>query len=56
MKNALRLGVAGLVCASSAAWAWAVPLVAPEPGTIELLAFGGIVGVIVALRKYRKKK
>lgn len=28
----------------------------PEPGTIELLALGGVVSAVVALRKRRNKK
>jgi len=27
----------------------------PEPGTFELLALGGVVAAVVAIRKWRKK-
>jgi hypothetical protein len=55
MKNMLRLCTAVLALVSSTVWAWSVPIQAPEPGTFELLALGGVVAVIVAIRKRRKK-
>ncbi|MGE5105558.1 MAG: PEP-CTERM sorting domain-containing protein [Betaproteobacteria bacterium] len=51
----LRIIVA-LVTAVSAcsAFAGAPPAAVPEPGTFELLALGGVVAAIVAIRNRRK--
>ena len=35
--------------------AWAGPSVLPEPGVLELLAIGAVVGVAFAIRRRRKK-
>jgi hypothetical protein len=32
-----------------------IPAPAPEPGTFELIALGGIVAAVIALRNRRKK-
>jgi PEP-CTERM motif-containing protein len=56
MEALLRFSVSGLVLALSAAPAWAGPNVVPEPGTFELLALGGVVGLVIAIRNRGRKK
>ena len=46
------LAILLLSCASIPAWA-GVPTL-PEPGVLELIAIGAVVGVVVAYRKRRK--
>jgi PEP-CTERM motif-containing protein len=38
------------------AWAGAPPGTAPEPGTFELLALGGVVALVIAIRNRRNRK
>ena len=45
-----------VVCALLPALAWAGDSTSlPEPGTFELLALGGVIGAVVAVRKWRRK-
>jgi PEP-CTERM motif-containing protein len=53
--NVMRLGVLALAVASSAVWAGPTAT-APEPGTFELLALGGVVALVVGIRNRRRKK
>ena len=43
-----------LALVSGPLWA-GIPSPAPEPGTFELIALGGIVAAVIALRNRRKK-
>jgi peptidoglycan/LPS O-acetylase OafA/YrhL len=50
------LGIVVLALASAAVYAGGVPPgTAPEPGTFELLALGGVMAIVVAIRNRRKK-
>jgi hypothetical protein len=46
--GAFLLALPGLALAGT-------PGAAPEPGTVELLALGGVVALVIALRNRRKK-
>ena len=52
-KTSLLLGLGVLALASTAASAGSVHL--PEPGSFELLALGGVVALVIGLRKRFKK-
>jgi hypothetical protein len=38
------------------AWAGAPPGTAPEPGTFELLALGGVIALVIAIRNRGNRK
>jgi len=52
MNARARLGLLLLSLSSSMAWAGVGSV--PEPGVLELLAIGAVVGVAIAIRKRRK--
>jgi len=43
------------VCLAFASSAYAGTIHLPEPGTFELLALGGVLAVVVAIRNSKKK-
>jgi PEP-CTERM motif-containing protein len=53
--NASRWSILGLVLASAGAWAGPTAT-APEPGTFELLALGGVVALVIGIRNRRRNK
>lgn len=53
--NSSRLALLGFVVASTAAWAGPTAT-APEPGTFELLALGGVVALVIGIRNRRRNK
>ena len=54
MKS-LNLGLLGFLLTSAAAWAGPTAT-APEPGTFELLALGGVVALVIGIRHRRRNR
>ncbi len=51
----MKRWILGVICAVWAASAYAgIPNVVPEPGVLELLALGGVIAAVVAIRNRRK--
>jgi hypothetical protein len=55
MKRLIGWGTAVLAVATSTAWAGPTAT-APEPGTVELLALGGVVALVIGIRNRRRNK
>ncbi len=55
MRRMIEWGIAVLAVATSTAWAGPTAT-APEPGTFELLALGGVVALVIGIRNRRRNK
>ena len=53
--NRLTVAVACVLAAGAAFAGEPGPAVLPEPGVLELLAIGGVIAAVIALRNRRKK-
>ena len=53
--NSFRLSGLGLLIVAGLAWAGPTAT-APEPGTFELLALGGVVALVIGIRNRRRNR
>ena len=55
MGGCMNRVIVAVTCALAASTAYAGEIIAvPEPGVLELLALGGVLAVVIALRNRRK--